>query len=104
MIVFLTFLSTSTIYDAQKLLQWGFLEDLLQSSLSFSNDIEIRLYALKAISNILSFKNEIIYIVNKMTEFEFERLLDKIIPEEYRDDEDIFSIVREIQLNLQREC
>ena len=87
----------------QKLLEWGFWEDLLQSLLSFSNDLEIRHYALKAISNILSKKKERIYIVNKISEFEFERFFDNRILERYSHDEYVFSIVREIQRELQSE-
>ena len=64
-----------------KLLEWGFLEDLLKSLFSLSNDLDLRPHVLKAISNILSFKKERIYIVNKMSEFEFERLLDDIMDE-----------------------
>ena len=68
MILYLILQSTSIIDNVQKLLELGFLENLIQSSLS--NDLEIRVYALRAISKIQSFKNERIYIVNKMSEFE----------------------------------
>ena len=70
----------------QKLLELGFFEDLLQSS--FSNDPEIRRYALKAISKIMSFKNERIYIGNKMSEFD---IIQDDFLEESSDDEDIFN-------------
>ena len=55
-------------------------------------------YVLKAILKIieiLSFKNEIIYVLNKMSEFEFERLLGNIILEEQDNDGGYFSTVRE---------
>ena len=92
------------------------MEDLLQLSLSWSNDLEMKEYVLKAISNILSFsfEHERNYIVNKMSEFDFERLFDNLVPEQQHDDydddveevyneeEDIIAILRAIQWNLQR--
>ena len=92
--------------DVQKLLEWGFLEILLQSSLSFSDNLEIMRYALKAVLYILSFQNERISIVNKMSEFEFERLFDNAhddFPEEYGEHESIVFFIREIQRNLESE-
>ena len=116
MIVFFFLRSTSTIENVQKLLEWGILEDFLKSLLSFWNDLEIRRDVLKAISNILTFQNERIYLMNKMSEFEFQRLLDNIIPAGYGMKGNmiqvfpavhgmrgnIFSIVLEIQRNLRR--
>ena len=96
-----------TIDNVKKLLEWGFFEDLLQSSLTFSNDYKMRLCALGAISNILSYRIEKIYFVNKMSEFEFKRLLDEMesgSESEYDENGDFLNLAREIQRNLRRKC
>ena len=99
MIALLILESTSTIDNVQKLLEWGFLEDLLQSALSFKNH---RTLTLQIILSILSKKKESIYIMDKMSEFEFERFLDNIIQGEDGANL-IFHLIRNIQRILQRE-